>query len=241
MPNGVKSRLKDCMVIISSYGDLSGDSAVIHLRTLSCASKKINFEKKVYGTVFDTDSMQDIRGTSILNTKPLLGYTAAAGLLAGLGDGIKSVGSAQSINSNGSVTSFGTDSLARGAIGGALTNPANKISDYVMKIADIYHPLVVVRGGRKVTVQFTKGFWIDKAHQVYESGLSIDGLQKSVNSTAKNFSNTPQIKGAFKNTEQFRALSKKARSAFSEGSLEAGQQFLNKGDMNSEALFSGAK
>jgi len=179
MPNGKRSRLTDCFVLVSSYGDLSGDSVVMQLQTLSCAGKQVNFEQRVYGSVFDTDAMQDIRGTSILNTKPLLGYTAAAGLLAGIGDGLKSIGSAQSIGTNGSVTTFSASSLARNAAGGAITNPANKISDYVMKIADIYHPLVIARGGRKVTVQFTKGFWIDKAHQKFESGLAIDEKKKA--------------------------------------------------------------
>jgi len=43
-----------------------------------------------------------------------------------------------------------------------------------MKIADIYHPLVVARAGRHVSVLFTKGFWIDKEHQVYESQKALD-------------------------------------------------------------------
>ena len=55
-----------------------------------------------------------------------------------------------------------------------MSNPANRISDYIMKIADIYHPLVVARAGRHVSVLFTKGFWIDKEHQVYESQKALD-------------------------------------------------------------------
>lgn len=110
MPNGRVSHLKDCFVLGSSFGDLSGDSVVIHTETLSCAGR-LNFEKHVYGSVFDRDAMQDLRGTAILKTKPLLGYTAAAGLLAGIGDGLQNYGSAQSINSNGSLTTFSTHGL----------------------------------------------------------------------------------------------------------------------------------
>ena len=176
MPNNQRSHLEDCSALVSTYGDLSGSSVILHLETLSCAGKDINFEQKVYGSVFDLDAMQDLRGTSILKTKPLLGYSAAAGMLAGIGDGLKNYNTAQSINpSVGTITTYGSaTSLAQSAAGGALSNPANRISDYVMKIADIYHPLVVARAGRKVSVLFTKGFWIDKEHQVYESGKSID-------------------------------------------------------------------
>lgn len=176
MPNDEHSHLEGCSALVSTFGDLSGSSVVLHLETLSCAGKNINFEQKVYGSVFDLDAMQDLRGTSILKTKPLLGYSAAAGILAGIGDGLKNYNTAQSINPGaGTITTYGSAAaLGQSAAGGALSNPANRISDYVMKIADIYHPLVVTRAGRKVSVLFTKGFWIDKEHQVYESGKSID-------------------------------------------------------------------
>lgn len=176
MPNNQHSHLEDCMALVSTYGDLSGSSVVLHLETLSCAGKDINFEQKAYGSVFDLDAMQDLRGTSILKTKPLLGYSAAAGMLAGFGDGLKNLNTAQTFNPGvGTITTYGQAStLAQSAAGGALSNPANRISDYVMRIADIYHPLVVARAGRKVSVLFTKGFWIDKEHQVYESGKSIN-------------------------------------------------------------------
>lgn len=176
MPNNQHSHLEDCTALVSTYGDLSGSSVVLHLETLSCAGKDINFEQKVYGSVFDLDAMQDLRGTSILKTKSLLSYSAAAGMLAGIGDGLKNYNTAQSINpSVGTITTYGSAAaLGQSAAGGALSNPANRISDYVMKIADIYHPLVVARAGRKVSVLFTQGFWIDKEHQVYESGKSID-------------------------------------------------------------------
>lgn len=176
MPNNQHSHLAECTALASTYGDLSGSSVVLHLETLSCAGSLINFEQKVYGSVFDIDAMQDLRGTSILKTKPLLGYSAAAGMLAGFGDGLKNLNTAQTINPGaGTITTYGQAStLAQSAAGGALSNPANRISDYVMRIADIYHPLVVARAGRKVSVLFTKGFWIDKEHQVYESGKSIN-------------------------------------------------------------------
>lgn len=176
MPNDQHSRLEGCFALVSTYGDLSGSSVVLHVETLSCAGKDINFEQKAYGSVFDLDAMQDLRGTSILKTKPLLGYSAAAGILAGFGDGLKNLNTAQTINPGaGTITTYGQAStLAQSAAGGALSNPANRISDYVMRIADIYHPLVVARAGRRVSVLFTKGFWIDKEHQVYESGKSIN-------------------------------------------------------------------
>lgn len=161
MPNYKRSHLKDCIITYSSYGDLSGGSAVLHTDRLSCAGKTMNFEKTVFGSVFDSDAMQDLRGTPILQSKPLLGYSSLAGILAGVGDGLKNAGNVQALNANGTIASFNSTSLAQQAIGGGLSNPANKISEYIMKIADIYHPLVVVKPGRVVTVVFLKGFWTE--------------------------------------------------------------------------------
>lgn len=179
MPNEKRSHLEGCFALVSTFGDLSGSSVVLHLKTLSCAGRVINFEQRVYGSVFDLDAMQDLRGTSILKTKPLLSYSAAAGVLAGIGDGLRSYGSVQAVNSNGSYTTISPGALAQSAAGGGISNPANRISDYVMKIADIYHPLVVAKAGRRVSILFTKGFWIDKEHQVYESGKAIEEAQNA--------------------------------------------------------------
>lgn len=199
MPNNQHSHLEGCFALVSTFGDLSGSSVVLHLETLSCASQSINFEQKAYGSVFDLDAMQDLRGTSILKTKPLLSYTAAAGALAGFGDGLKNYGTAQTYNPGaGTVTMYGTgQAIAQSAAGGALSNPANRISDYVMRIADLYHPLVVAKAGRRVSVLFTKGFWIDKDHQVYESGKSIDEghaqNEPGVTTTVSRVTNVEQV------------------------------------------------
>lgn len=236
MPNSRHSHLNGCEVIISTYGDLSDDAVVAHLETLSCAKSSLSFEKKVYGAVYDLDAMQDLRGTSILKTKPLLSYSAAAGILAGFGDGLKNLNTAQTINPGaGTITTYGqASSLAQSAAGGALTNPANKISDYIMKIADIYHPLVVARGGRRVSVMFTKGFWIDKAHQTYESGKSINGgaqNQASISTTITRVGGTE-----FEKNENDSMQASPTHAVQSD--TQTASQFLNQNGISNEPLFS---
>jgi len=176
MPNGKTSHLKDCVVLGSTYGDLSADSDVIHLETLSCAGKKYSFEKKVYGAVFDLDAMQDLRGVPVLKAKPVLGYAAVAGLIAGIGDGLSASGNTSTVTGSGVVTT--PTSVLKSGIGQGISKPADKITDYLMAIANMYHPIVVARAGRKVTVLFQAGFWIDKAHQGFESMKSIDSGSK---------------------------------------------------------------
>ncbi len=234
MPNNRHSKLRGCLAIVSTYGDLSDDAVIMHLETLSCAKPNLSFEQKVYGSVYDLDAMQDVRGTSILKTKPLLEYSTAAGLIAGLGDGLKNLNTAQTINpAVGTITTYGQAStLAQSAAGGALTNPANKVSDYIMKIADIYHPLVIARAGRKVSVMFTKGFWIDRAHQNYESGQSIDNHVAQNTSpiiTTINRGGTEGMVVEQESTSQPQTLQNETQTA---------QQFLNQNGLSQQPLFS---
>jgi conjugal transfer pilus assembly protein TraB len=172
MPNGQYSHLRNCVVLGSTYGDLSSDSDVIHLETLSCAGKKYSFEKKVYGSVFDLDAMQDLRGIPVLKAKPILGYATVAGLIAGIGDGLSSSGQTSSVTGAGVVTT--PTSVMKSGLGQGISKPADKITDYLMNIANMYHPIVVAHAGRKVTVLFQAGFFIDKAHNSYDSMKSIN-------------------------------------------------------------------
>ena len=235
MPNNRHSRLNGCLAIVSTYGDLSDDAVVMHLETLSCAKPNLSFEQKVYGSVYDLDAMEDLRGTSILKTKPLLEYSAAAGILAGFGDGLKNLNTAQTINPGaGTITTYGqATTLAQSAAGGAVSNPANKISDYIMKIADIYHPLVVARAGRRVSVMFTKGFWIDRAHQTYESGKSID--EQSAQNDSGITTTISRAEG--QSAPKERGENSTPNSSY-QSETQTAQQFLNQNGLANQPLFS---
>ncbi|APS84675.1 hypothetical protein AVM71_16330 (plasmid) [Piscirickettsia salmonis] len=164
---------------------------MIHLETLSCASKKYSFEKKVYGSVFDLDAMQDLRGVPVLKASPILGYAAAAGMLSGLGKGISDSGTTTSVTGSGVVQT--PTSVGKSAFGQGAQNAGDKISDYLMKIADIYHPIAVAHAGRKVTVLFQAGFWVDKKHQDFESMKSIgNGKEKKPKETSSSVISTVQ-------------------------------------------------
>ena len=231
MPNDKSSRLDGCKVIASYYGDLSAETIVMRPEVISCATRRINLEQKVFGAVYDLDAMQDVRGTAILKTKPLLTYTAAAGALVGIGTGLQNWGSAQSINSNGSIMTFSPSSMVRTASGAAMATPATKLADYIMKIAEIYHPLVVARAGRRITVLFTKGFWIDKAHQNFDEGNVSHTDAKPLTTTTTYTSldainanpgqNLPELKTDSLNTEgEFANQTQQSKPLFS--SIEGG-------------------
>ena len=231
MPNGQTSHLKGCIVLGSTYGDLSSDSDVVHLETLSCAGHKYSFEKKVYGSVFDLDAMQDLRGIPVLKAKPILGYATVAGLVAGIGDGISGSGTSTSVTGSGVVQT--PTSVFKSGLGEGISKPADKITDYLMAIANMYHPIVVAHAGRKVTVLFQAGFWIDKQHQKYESMRSIDSghVQQTSTSTAQS-----QIQTGHHLLHQVHQDKLTQQVAAASGDIEKAAQSQAEGEFNQNKL-----
>lgn len=167
MPNHKYSKLKDCTVTYSAYGDLSSNTGVLQLGLLSCAGDKMNLEKKVFGSVYDTDAMEDLRGTPVLNSKPMVGNSFYAGLFSGLGSSLSNSSTQQAITPTGPLSLSGTSigDIGRTSLGNGVQNGAGKVSDYMMRLADIYHPVVTVKPGRRVTVIFLKGLWTDEGNE----------------------------------------------------------------------------
>jgi conjugal transfer pilus assembly protein TraB len=120
------------------------------------------------------------------------------------------------------------------ATGGGLVNPANHLSDYIMKIADIYHPVVIARAGRKVSVMFSKGFWIDNAHQTYESGKALD------NEEAQNDSGITTHISRLNSAEAVQVASSSQEAARTENTSSDGAeaQFLKEHAQSNDPLFS---
>ena len=110
-----------------------------------------------------------------------------------------------------------------------------------MKIADIYHPLVVARAGRRVSVLFTKGFWIDKEHQVYESGKAIDEREAQQRAGVTTTISQESESAQSVTVDGDRQAPPNAINTFSANSPNAEQDFMQQQSQASMPLFSTIK
>ena len=165
----------------SSYGDLSSERAIVRAEVLSCTDpvSELIYTTKIAGLIHGDDGMNGIKGKVIQTSGKHLKNAIVGSMISGFAGSAK--GQDQMI-----ITSFGAgatkkkgmgDMLQDGAFAGA-SNAAEKIADYYIKQAESMSPVLLVSGGTKVDIVFTKG--------VYLSALDVqEKLEQSRQEKAK--------------------------------------------------------
>lgn len=168
-PGDSKFKLMACAAIGEAYGDLSSERAYVRVNRISCldAKEKIVLETAVNGVVIDSDGTIGLRGEVIRRN----GQIIAKAMIAGIAEGLSSIGRSAAEASARSITSpigqgGGTQTtstnldpqlLAQAGGFGGISNASQQISDLYLKEAASIFPVVAIPPGRKVTISFTKG------------------------------------------------------------------------------------
>ena len=176
-----KTDLQHCRIMGSAYGDLSSERAIVRAEVLSCTDpvSELIYTTKIAGLIHGDDGMNGIKGKVIQTSGKHLKNAIVGSMISGFAGSAK--GQDQMI-----ITSFGAgatkkkgmgDMLQEKAFAGA-SNAAEKIADYYIKQAESMSPVLLVSGGTKVDIVFTKG--------VYLSALDVqEKLEQSRQEKAK--------------------------------------------------------
>jgi hypothetical protein len=163
LPKNFNINLTNCQILGSSYGDLSSERAIIRAEVLSCKDSisELIYTTKVVGLIFGDDGMNGIKGKVVQTSGKHLKNAIIGGMISGFASSAK--GQDQLI-----ISSFGSrttkkkgmgDMLQEGSFAGA-SNAAEKIADYYIKQAETMSPILLVSGGTKVDIVFTKGVYL---------------------------------------------------------------------------------
>ncbi|MCE2731201.1 MAG: conjugal transfer protein TraB [Rickettsiaceae bacterium] len=164
LPKNFNVDLTHCKIMGSSYGDLSSERAIVRAEVLSCTDPltELVYTTKIAGQIHGDDGMNGIKGKVVQTSGKHLKNAMIGGMISGFAGSAK--GQDQMI-----ITSFGTgasrkkgagDMLKEGGFAGA-SNAAEKIADYYIKQAESMSPVLLVSGGTKVDVVFTKGVYLN--------------------------------------------------------------------------------
>lgn len=162
LPQGFGSKLKDCRVIASCYGDLSSERAIIRLESMTCidSDTETAIETKIAGFVAGRDGKNGIRGKVISVDSKYIKNAAFGGVLSGLSKVTKtenpfaynpSVGIVQ-----GKENSLGK--FKEGALDG-VGSAADKLANYYIKKAESISPVIEILAGSLVDLIFTEGVY----------------------------------------------------------------------------------
>ncbi|MDD5395001.1 MAG: TrbI/VirB10 family protein [Thiothrix sp.] len=162
LPNRFKSKVKECHVLASGYGDISSERVNLRTEKMSCVLKD--------GTVIDTkldayiageDGKAGVRGNLVSKQGALIANAMLAGTLGGIGQGLAQAATTVTQTGTGAVTSVSPNQALEFGLTSGSGAAMNKLADYYIKAAEKTFPILEVSAGRDVTVILLSGLDID--------------------------------------------------------------------------------
>ncbi len=162
LPKNFNVDLKQCQIMGSSYGDLSSERAIIRAEVLSCkdVENELIYTTKIAGIVYGDDGFNGIKGKVVQTSSKHLKNAMIGGMISGFTGAGK--GQDQFSVSNIGFTSKkkGLKEIAQDGAFAGMSNASEKLADYYIKQAEAMSPILLVSGGTKVDVVFTKGVYL---------------------------------------------------------------------------------
>lgn len=163
MPNDREYDLRGCFVTLEAYGDVSSERAEVRTRSISCQFGEDTIDQKIAGHV-GFMGKNGIKGEVVMRNGQILLYAGTAGFIDGIGKGIESA-SSTSVGVGATASPSAADIMGAG-MGGATSSAAKTLSDYYIKRAEQYHPVIPIGAGNEVTLVFQDGFQLESVQEL---------------------------------------------------------------------------
>lgn len=161
LPNGQRSRLRGCRVSANTYGDISSERAFATLYRLSCAHPgEPIIDKEITGWVFYNGKV-GIKGKPLMRDSKVMTWAGVSGALSGIAQAAQYAQSVQQFGAYGATSLVPSSNIGPFAAYGGASKAADKLSEYYVKRAEQYHPVIQVGSGNVVTVVFKDGFYLE--------------------------------------------------------------------------------
>ena len=131
------------------------------LEKLSCAEPgRPIIDKAVTGWAFFGGKV-GIKGQPLMRDSKIMQWAGVSGAMSGVAAAAQYSRSVQSISPLGSATTVPSNNIAPYAAYGGASKAAEQLSDYYVKRAEQYHPVIQVGAGNFVTIVFKDGFFLE--------------------------------------------------------------------------------
>lgn len=155
MPNSQTYDLTGCFVSMEAYGDVSSERAIVRTRKISCIKGEDVIDLPIAGHI-SFRGKNGVKGEVVMRNGKILGWAWGAGFMDGLGQGAGHA--AQPTVGLGATASLSMSEIAKSALGSGASKAAQTLSNYYIKRAEQYHPIIPIGAGNEVTVVFQEGF-----------------------------------------------------------------------------------
>ncbi|HHQ4545260.1 TPA: F-type conjugal transfer pilus assembly protein TraB [Aeromonas veronii] len=158
MPNDHEYDLTGCFVTLEAWGDVSSERAIVRSRGISCKKGEDVIDQQMSGHV-SFMGKNGIKGEVIMRNGEILGWAWGAGFVDGIGAGMEKAGTPQV--GIGATASAGAGDIFKAGVGGGMGQAGKSLSDYYIKRAEQYHPIIPIGAGNEVTLVFQDGFQLE--------------------------------------------------------------------------------
>lgn len=178
MPNSKTYDLTGCFVGLEAWGDVSSERAIVRTRNISCLKHGVTIDQPIAGHV-SFMGKNGIKGEVVMRNGKILGWAWGAGFIDGIGQGVQSA--SQPAVGLGATATLGAGDVMKMGIGGGASKAAQTLSDYYIKRAEQYHPVIPIGAGNEVTVVFQDGFQLKTTEELAQasSRQTAEGERKS--------------------------------------------------------------
>ena len=157
--------IEGCTVTGAAYGDLSSEKVYVRLRTMTCAGENEGtvVETPVAGYVAGSGAA-GVRGAVVSREGALVEKAFYAGVFSGFGQSATQAFSPQAVLAGGgaaTIANTGIEDIGRAGLGSGIGTAGQQVSDYLIRRAEQYQPVIQLAAGTPVTVVFIEGSWLD--------------------------------------------------------------------------------
>jgi len=160
-----RTDIEGCTVTGAAYGDLSSEKVYVRLQTLACAgdAPATVLETTVAGFVAGA-GQAGVRGPVVSREGALVQRAFLSGVFSGIGQGVNQAFRPQAVLAGGATATFENtdfDAIGRAGLGAGAGTAGQEVSDYLIRRAEQYQPVIQLAAGTAVTVVFLEGAWLD--------------------------------------------------------------------------------
>ncbi|OZP36248.1 F-type conjugal transfer pilus assembly protein TraB [Klebsiella pneumoniae] len=179
MPNSKTYDLTGCFVGLEAWGDVSSERAIVRTRNISCIKGDKTIDRPINGHV-SFMGKNGVKGEVVMRNGKILGWAWGAGFVDGIGQGMERA--SQPAVGLGATASVGAGDVLKMGVGGGASKAAQTLSEYYIKRAEQYHPVIPIGAGNEVTVVFQDGFQLKT---IEELEAEKNGQQQAQNQEAE--------------------------------------------------------
>ena len=161
LPNGFRSRLKECVVVLAGRGDISSERVYARAERLSCVLEDGRvIETQIDGYLAGEDGKAGMRGRLVSKQGALIARSLLAGVAGGIGSGISESYTSLSTNALGTVQTVDPDKILEQGVAEGVGTALDRISQWYLERADEAYPVIEVDAGRYGELVLVKGVFV---------------------------------------------------------------------------------